>query len=166
MPPTPALAAGRVGRAHGLDGSFYVTGALPRLLNTGATLTVAGRATEIVRRAGLDARPIVRCKGIDTRGAAEALRGETLMVDHAAAPPLPPDEWWAHELEGLLVLDGERRVGTVRRLLELPSCEVLEVAREQGGELLVPMVGDAIRAVDVAAGRIEIDLAFLGEPWR
>jgi 16S rRNA processing protein RimM len=62
------------------------------------------------------------------------------------------------------VFDGERRVGEVRRMLALPSCEVLEVARAGGGgELLVPMVGDAIRSVDIAARRIDIDLAFLGE---
>jgi len=48
-------------------------------------------------------------------------------------------------------------------MLSLPSCEALEVAREDGGELLVPMVRDAVRAVDVRARRIDIDLAFLGE---
>ena len=49
-------------------------------------------------------------------------------------------------------------------MLPLPSCEALEVAlRRTGGELLVPMVRDAIRSVDVAARRIDVDLAFLGE---
>ena len=32
-----------------------------------------------------------------------------------------------------------------------------------GGELLVPMVRDAVRSVDVGARRIDVDLAFLGE---
>jgi hypothetical protein len=31
------------------------------------------------------------------------------------------------------------------------------------GELLVPLVGDAVRDVDLAAGRVDVDLAFLGE---
>jgi 16S rRNA processing protein RimM len=48
-------------------------------------------------------------------------------------------------------------------MLPLPSCEALEVVREDGGELLVPMVRDAIRGVDVAARRIDVDLSFLGE---
>ena len=30
-------------------------------------------------------------------------------------------------------------------------------------ELLVPLVRDAVRSVDVAARRIDVDLAFLGE---
>jgi 16S rRNA processing protein RimM len=54
-------------------------------------------------------------------------------------------------------------VGEVLRMVPLPSCEALEVARPDGGELLVPMVRDAIRSVDVAARRVEIDLSFLGE---
>jgi 16S rRNA processing protein RimM len=38
---------------------------------------------------------------------------------------------------------------------------VLEVEREGGGELLVPLVRDAVRSVDVAARRIDVDLGFL-----
>jgi ribosomal 30S subunit maturation factor RimM len=48
-------------------------------------------------------------------------------------------------------------------LLELPSCEVLQVERASGGELLVPLVSDAVREVDVARRQIDIDLKFLGE---
>ena len=49
-------------------------------------------------------------------------------------------------------------------MLPLPSCEALEVVRAGGGpDLLVPMVRDAIRSVDVAARRIDVDLAFLGD---
>ncbi len=157
------LEAGRVGRAHGLDGSFYVTGARPRLLAEGGEVTIAGSVRRILRRAGVEQRPIVRLDGLDDRTAVEALRGESLTVAPAQAPSLGEGEWWAHELEGCAVLDGERQLGTVSRLLELPSCEVLEVRREDGRELLVPMVRDAVRDVDVAAGRIEVSLDFLGE---
>jgi 16S rRNA processing protein RimM len=158
-----SLPAGRVGRAHGLDGSFYVTGARPALLALGTKVTLAGRTLQIVRCAGVDARPIVRLEGVEDRAAAEALRGMTLTVQRADAPPLAEGEWWAHELEGCLVCDGERTVGTVARLIRLPSCEALQVRRADGAELLVPMVADAIRAMDVAQRRIDIDLAFLGE---
>jgi 16S rRNA processing protein RimM len=151
------LEAGRVGRAHGLDGSFHVTGPRPRLLAPG-TRTDLG---EIVRRAGTDEKPVVRLAGCDTREAAEALHGRPLLVALADAPALEPGEWWAHELEGLAVTDGARVVGTVRRMVELPSVEVLEVERPDGSELLVPMVGDAIRELDVAARRVDVDLGFL-----
>jgi 16S rRNA processing protein RimM len=157
------LPAGRVGRAHGLDGSFYVTRPRPRLLSVGAAVTLAGRSTKIVRLAGTEQRPIVRLEGIDDRLAAEALRGTELVVDDADAPVLGEGEWWAHELEGCAVLGGEALLGTVSRLLELPSCEALEVAAADGGEaVLVPMVADAIRRIEPSRRRIEVDLEFLG----
>jgi 16S rRNA processing protein RimM len=54
-------------------------------------------------------------------------------------------------------------VGVVRQLLELPSCEVLEVQRPEGGDLLVPLVSDAVREVDLERRAIDVDLHFLGE---
>jgi 16S rRNA processing protein RimM len=169
------LRAGRVGRAHGLDGSFYVTAADPRLLNEGTKVLIGADMRTIVRRAGASNRPIIRLQGVEDRASAEALRGSDLFVDSAVAPALEEGEWWAHELEGCEVFAGQRHVGTVVSLLGLPSCEVLQVRRAErradGGEdqlLLVPMVKDAIRAVDTTHKRIEVDLAFLGEleTWR
>jgi 16S rRNA processing protein RimM len=163
----PELQAGRVGRAHGLDGSFYVTRARPRLLTLGMDVSVAGRTAAIVRRAGTEQHPIVRLEGIEDRPAVEALRGMALAVERPNAPALAEGEWWAHELEGCAVTDGELRVGTVSRLLELPSCEALEVRREMIGShppsepLLVPMVKDAIRRVDIDERRIDVDMGFL-----
>jgi 16S rRNA processing protein RimM len=43
-------------------------------------------------------------------------------------------------------------------MVALPSCEALEV-----GDLLIPMVRDAIRSIDVDARRIDVDMRFLGE---
>ncbi len=146
-----------MGRAHGLDGSFHVTSPRPRLLTLGMPTDLG----EIVRRVGTDERPVIRLAGLETREAAEALHGQPLQVAVQDAPPLEPGEWWAHELEGLRVTDGDREVGTVRRMLELPSVEVLEVERPNGAELLVPMVGDAIRELDMEGRRVDIDLRFL-----
>jgi 16S rRNA processing protein RimM len=189
--PSGALPAGRVGRAHGLDGSFYVTGARPRLLALGTTVRViarsGGRDVEVVRRAGTDEHPIVRLEGVEDRAAAESLRGALIAVELAEAPSLGEGEWWASELEGCHVFDGERHIGVVTRLLELPSCEALEVrlhplesdsVQDQGqakriagekagdrvpseGELLIPMVRDAIRHVDPTHKRIDVDMGFV-----
>ena len=155
------LSAGRVGRPHGLDGSFHVTRPRPVLLHLGATVHVAGTAALVERCAGTDDRPIVRLAGTTTREAVLALRGEDLLVSRSDAPPLPEGEYWAEDLSGCAVVDGDREIGTVVRMLPLPSCEVLEVRREGAGELLVPMVRDAVRSIDVAARRVDIDLSFL-----
>lgn len=157
------LVAGRVARPHGLDGSFYVAQPAPGLLRPGRHVRVRGQLAEIVRRAGTDERPIVRLARHDGRDAATALRGEPLLAQRSDAPALGDDEWWASELEGCRVHDGRQAVGVVRRLTALPSCEVLEVAREGRPDLLVPLVADAVRAVDVAGRAIDVDLVFLGE---
>ena len=79
-PAARTIAAGRVGRAHGLDGSFYVTQPVARLLALQAPVTVAGDARTIVRRAGTESRPILRLEGMRCREDAEALRGATLSL--------------------------------------------------------------------------------------
>lgn len=158
------LRAGIVGRPHGLDGSFYVLQPSPPLLELGTTVVVAGRERSVIRRAGTDARPILRLQGCEDRPGAQELGGQELLVARDVAPALEADEWWAEDLEGCTVRDGERLVGTVMRLLALPSCEVLEVARGGGeADLLVPLVVDAVRGVDLERREIEIDLQFLGE---
>jgi 16S rRNA processing protein RimM len=157
------LLAGRVGRPHGLDGSFYVTEAKPPLLELGAHLLVEGRPRRIVRRAGDDRRPIVRLEDCQDRPSAELMRGQELLASRARVPELEAEEWWTEDLEGCRVHDGAAEVGRVRRVLGLPSCDVLQVDRPDQPDLLVPLVADAVRRVDIQAKEIEVDLRFLGE---
>ena len=157
------LYAGRVGSPHGLDGSFRVAEAVPTLLVLGERVMVGGTQRLIERRGGHSSRLILRVDGCCDRDAAQALRGLELLVPRAVAPALEDDEWWAEDLEGLAVRDGERQVGTVRRLLALPSCEVLEVDRGDVGDLLIPLVSDAVRSVNLDERIIDVDLEFLGE---
>jgi 16S rRNA processing protein RimM len=149
------MLAGRVGRPHGLDGSFHVVQPVARLLVVGAELEGLGAITGVK---GTDAHPIVRVAAASDRTAAEALRGHELVVLGAEPAALDEDEYLAADLEGCLVADGPRALGTVRRLLAYPSCELLEL--DDGS--LVPLVRDAIRSVDVEAKRIEVDGGFLG----
>jgi 16S rRNA processing protein RimM len=155
------IVAGRVGRPHGLDGSFHVVLPVPALLTLGASVTIEGRTVEIVRRAGTDERPILRLSGSTERSHAEAIRGKTLFVPRETAPALGEGEWWAHDLEGCQVTDGARVVGRVRRMIALPSCEALEVERDGEPDLLVPLVRDAIRSVETGQSRIDVDMGFV-----
>jgi 16S rRNA processing protein RimM len=144
--------AGRVGRPHGLDGSFHVT--RPGEFVAGGTVWVDGAPRTVERLAGTRDRPIVRLAGCTSREHAEALRGLALEV--AQEESLAEDEFWASDLAGCVVVDGERAVGVVARMIALPSCEALEV-----GDVLIPMVRDAIRSIDVEARRIDVDMGFV-----
>jgi 16S rRNA processing protein RimM len=123
---------------------------------------VDGTPRRIVRRAGTEQKPILRLEGSVSRQDAEALRGAELTVPREASM-LEEGEFWAEDLEGCAVVDGEVAVGYVRRMSALPSVEVLEVDRPDGAELLVPLVRDCIRSIDIEARRIDVDLGFLGE---
>jgi 16S rRNA processing protein RimM len=127
------------------------------LLSHDIPVTVAGRPRRLARLSGTADRPIVRLDDVGSRDEAEVLRGEPLWVARADAPALEEDEYWADDLVGLAVVDGSRSVGVVERVLSMPSCELLVV-----GELLIPLVDDAVRSVDLADGRIDVDLEFLG----
>jgi len=150
--------AGRVGRPHGLDGHFHVSDPVPQLIAEGVPVRVGDVDTVIAAVKGTEARPIARLGIAGDRTAVEALRGADLVVPDAVKPPLEADEYWAEDLVGCAVVDGERPLGEVRVLLALPSCEVLEL--DTG--LLVPLVRDAIRSVDVEQRRIDVNGEFLG----
>jgi 16S rRNA processing protein RimM len=146
------VSIGRVGRPHGLDGSFHVT--RPGEFIAGGTVWVDGAPRTIERLAGTRDKPIVRLAGCTSREHAEALRGLALEV--VRDETLAEDEFWASDLAGCVVVDGDREVGVVARMIALPSCEALEV-----GDLLIPMVRDAIRSIDVDARRIDVDMRFV-----
>lgn len=140
------VTAGRVGKPHGLDGSFYVEG--PRHeLPEGGSVVVAGATHQIARRAGTDDRPLIRLAGIEDPG---ELRGEILLVEGE----LEEGEWLAGDLVGLSVPG----LGTVVQVVEAPSVSVLEL--DDG--TLIPFVGDAIDRVDLDAGEIHVKREFLG----
>jgi 16S rRNA processing protein RimM len=140
------VTAGRIGRSHGYDGSFWVEAA-GHELPEGTVLTVDGRERRVERRAGTNERPLIRLTGIED---ARPLRGTPLLLEGE----LSEDEWLAAELVGCEV-PGH---GRVARVLDGPSCSVLEL--DDG--TLVPLIADAVSSVDAAGRRIEIHESFLG----
>jgi 16S rRNA processing protein RimM len=145
------VAAGHVGRPHGLDGSFYVNHPTEELAE-GTEVTIAGRRAVIERRAGTDDRPIVRIQGVSDRDAAGGLRGEALLVP---AGELEEGEFLIDDLVGCEVPG----LGEVRRVVPAPSCDLLEVGDDA---ILVPLISDAVTRVDTDARVIEVDRGFLG----
>ncbi len=146
------LTAGRVGRAHGLDGSFKVNG--PRCsFSPGLIVTVAGTKRRVQRSAGTVRHPLIRLEGIADREAATALGGEVLQVA-GMETPLADGEFRVADLVGCRVAG----LGAVQRVLPGSSCDVLEL--DGGG--MVPLIGDAVDEVDIEGRRIEVNRAFLG----
>ncbi|MFL5825246.1 MAG: ribosome maturation factor RimM [Thermoleophilaceae bacterium] len=146
------VAVGRVGRAHGRDGSFWVeTPEHP--LEVGTDVRIGGLTGRVERRDGGADRALLRVSGVEDREAAAALSGKPIDVEETAAP-LGEEEWLVEDLVGCQVPG----IGEVVAVLAGPSCDLLEVG-ERG--VLVPLVSDAVRRVDLETRVIEVDHEFL-----
>ena len=146
------VTAGRVGRAHGLDGSFRVL-TPDHPLAAGTEVTVAGTLRRVRRRRGSDDQPILTLEGVTSREAAVAIGGELLLIAERDWP-LEAGEWLASDLVGCRI----EGVGTVERIVASPSCDVLELSDGS----LIPLIADAVTKVDLAARALEVNRSFLG----
>lgn len=145
---------GRVGRPHGLDGAFVVERASPddRRWQVGATVLADGVPATITlsRRAGGSRRAI--------RLDRDVVRGAELAVDASELPPPDPDSFYVFQLVGLDAVDEDG--APLGRVVDVhPGAANDNVELEDG--TLVPLVEDAVREVDVAAGRLVIARGFL-----
>jgi 16S rRNA processing protein RimM len=144
---------GRVGRPHGIDGSFFVEGPSERedTFAAGATLHVNGEpAKVVVSKRGSGGRPVIR---LDRR----VERGATLAVPRESLPGLDEDEYYAFQLVGLTVEEeGGRFLGRVRDVLDYPANDVLEL--DSGVSL--PLVEACVREIDLEGGRIVVSVGF------
>ncbi len=101
---------------------------------------------------------ILTLVGVDDRSTAEALRGAEVSISQSDAAPLDEDEYFLHDLHGLLVeTTAGEQVGTVTEVLETGANDVLVVTRPEGGEVLLPMIRDVVKLLDVGARRLVIE---------
>jgi 16S rRNA processing protein RimM len=145
---------GRVGKSHGLDGSFVVEHAseTTELFAKGAKLLVDGEEATVVGSKQARGRPVIR---LDTRPP----RGAELRVQRAALRATEEGEYYVFQLVGLEVEeDGGAVLGTVANVAPGVANDVLEL--DSG--LALPMVDECILSVDLEAGRIVVATGFSG----
>ena len=102
---------------------------------------------------------VVRVKGVDTRGAAEALAGTELFVRRSDLPPPGPNVFYYDDLIGLsAVTRGGEPFGRVVAVLNYGAGDILEVEPEAGGETaLLPFTDAVVPEIDFDAGRIVVE---------
>ena len=154
MPSAPDLVVvGRVGRPHGIDGSFFVEEPSERAdtFATGATLYIDGAPVKVVSsKRGSHDRPVIRLER-------RVERGTELSIPRELLPPLGEDEYYAFQLVGLAVEEeGGRLLGSVKDVANYPANDVLEL--DSG--VLLPLVGACVRQVDLDGGRIVVSVGF------
>jgi 16S rRNA processing protein RimM len=103
---------------------------------------------------------IARFKGIADRAAAARLRNVDLYVPRERLPAPAPDEFYHADLIGLAVEDrAGTKIGGIVAVHNYGAGDLLEIDRGGDGEtVMVPFTAAMVPTVDIAAGRIIVDL--------
>lgn len=153
---------GVIARAHGLKGELKVTPLTEDPAFYRATermileLPTGLRVYQVAGSRAAAAGWILSLEGVADRPAAEALKGARLLLEENQLKPLGEGEFFQHDLVGCRVetLAG-RAVGEVQAVMETGANDVLVVGG--GVEVMIPMVAEVVKAVDIAARVIRIE---------
>lgn len=162
-----------IGAAHGVRGEVRVksfTADPTALGDFGPLAAKDGRRFEIEHLRPAKNVVVVKFRGVDDRGAAEALNGVSLYVPREELPAAAADEFYHADLIGLDVFtpDGEP-LGAVVAVHDFGAGDLLDIAPSgaegaRGASFLVPFTKEAVPQVDIAGGRITvIQPVFAGE---
>ncbi|MFO0993206.1 MAG: ribosome maturation factor RimM [Hyphomicrobiales bacterium] len=153
---------GRVTGAHGIRGEVKLqsfTAEPQAIARYGPLRTDNGTTIEIERLRPQKQGFIATLKGVGDRNRAEALAGTGLFVDRASLPAPGVDESYIHDLVGLTVVtrDGTG-FGKVVDVVNYGAGDLLDIARAGEANILIPFSDAFVPEVDVAEGRLAIDL--------
>jgi 16S rRNA processing protein RimM len=182
--PEDAVEVGRVLDAWGIKGWIKVQsfGEDPQALLSARRWFVKPPEEGVLKRPGALSYPphivvsearehggmiVAQVPGVDTRNAAEALRGARLFVGRVHFPKPRANEYYWIDLIGLAVVNRDGvPMGTVIGLIDTGPHSVLRLARPpaevaaepaDGAERLIPFVAAYIDDVSLAERRITVD---------
>ncbi|HEX7254523.1 MAG TPA: ribosome maturation factor RimM [Gaiellaceae bacterium] len=144
---------GRVGKPHGLDGSFVVEQPSddPTRFEPGAVLRAGGEEVRVEERKRPGGRLVIR---LDK----PVPRGTPLEIPRAELPEPEPSSYYVFQLVGLEVEEeGGRRLGVVTDVVPGPANDALELDTA----ILLPLVEACVREVDLSGRRILVAQGFV-----
>lgn len=105
----------------------------------------------------------LKLKGVESRDAAETLRGIMLYIDRTNAAKLPEGRHYIEDMIGLLVVDTKgNELGKLTEIIKTGAADVFCVAGENR-MMMFPSVPHVVLLTDVEAGRIMVDADKLKE---
>jgi len=126
---------------------LYLNGELTRRLNVSRVRRHESRGELIIE------------SDISDRNEAERLVGASVLIEPEDRVPLPEGSFWVDDLIGLSVVDIKGKVlGVVEGLLSTGGKELYEIRDENGKRHYVPAVEDFVKEIDLASGRISVEL--------
>jgi 16S rRNA processing protein RimM len=159
------IAIGRFTKPHGLRGELvflpyvYDVALLPDLTNLQICVRQGAEHPQehrIVAWRAAPKRVLIRLEGCLDMAQAEALREAEVLIPRRCFPPLPAEEYYWFEIEGLAVYASDGRyLGTVADIIYTGSNDVY-VVRHGAHELLIPALKDVVRTIDLDHGAMHL----------
>ncbi len=159
-----SVCVARIGAAHGTGGEVKLwpfTTRAEAVAAYGPLQTADGtRAFEIEALRPAKDFLVARLKGVTDRAAAERLCNTDLYVPRERLPIPEPEEFYYADLIGLRAEDTTgRAIGVVVAVHNFGAGDILEIAPTAGGDMvMLPFSTAAVPSVEVAVGRIVVDM--------
>jgi 16S rRNA processing protein RimM len=157
------LAIGKLRRPHGVHGEILmdVITDFPERIKAGLSVFVGPQYQEqIIRSVRNNAGTmLIAFEGFNKPEEAGSLRNLYMYVRADDRPPLPPGEFYHHQLVGLpVVTDEGQKLGVLAEILSNAANDVYVVQPEQGPEILLPAIDSVILDIDLQQGEIRVHL--------
>jgi 16S rRNA processing protein RimM len=157
---------GRVSGAFGLKGEIRVFshGRGPEVFLRAGSLYLGpnpetARPLTLVSLREHGGRLLVTTKEVADRTQAESFAGAWVYLERQALDTLSEGEYYWYQLKGASVVDGQgRELGRVAAVSDLGAHDLLLVKAADGKEALIPVVEGIVLDLDLAGGRIIVEL--------
>lgn len=151
---------GHIVGAHGVRGLVTIrpyTEVGEDIVAYGPLNTGAGRRLSLVLKGAKKTGLIAAIDGVDSREAAQALKGVELFVDHDALPALDRNEWYHGDLIGLAAIGPQGEdLGAVAAVQNFGAGDLLEIKPRAGESFYVPLTREAVPEIDIQNRRLSI----------
>ena len=159
----PHICVARIGAPHGVRGEVKLwtfTEDPLAVKRYGPLLTKDGtRQFELTSAREAKGHLVATLKGIATREDAERLNGIELYVAREKLPATDEDEYYHADLIGLAAVNAANEpLGRVIAIHNFGAGDIIEIAPPSGATMLLPFTNAVVPTVDVAAGRVVIEL--------
>jgi 16S rRNA processing protein RimM len=153
----------RIGAAHGVRGQvkLWTFTEDPLAVKRYGPLSTKDGARQFEVAAARQAKDhlVATLKGIATREEAERLNGVELYVAREKLPATDHDEYYHADLIGLAaVTTADAPLGRVVAVHNFGAGDIIEIAPPHGTTMLLPFTNAIVPTVDVAGGRVVIEL--------
>ncbi len=163
MTVTTPICVARIGAAHGVRGAvkLWTFTEDPLAVTRYGPLTTKDGARQFDVTHAREAKDhlVATLKGIATREDAERLNGIELYIAREKLPATDDDEYYHADLIGLAAVNAANEpIGRVIAIHNFGAGDIIEIAPPQGTTLLLPFTNAVVPTVDLAGGRVVIEL--------